>query len=24
LTSYAGEGLEDLVKSKEIVCPFNL
>ncbi|KAL7466954.1 hypothetical protein ACHAXS_007224 [Conticribra weissflogii] len=24
LTSYGGEGLEDLVKGKEVVCPFSL
>jgi UDP-N-acetylglucosamine/UDP-N-acetylgalactosamine diphosphorylase len=24
LTSYGGEGLEDLVKEKEVVCPFSL
>ena len=24
MTSYAGEGLEDLVKGKEIHCPFSL
>ena len=24
LTSYGGEGLEDLVAGKEIICPFSL